>query len=108
VISPDGTALFATLNAEGRVAKIDPNNGVVLNKVATGQAPRSMAISTDGQSLYVVNYESSSMSKLATADLAEQQVVPTGYHPIGITYDRTTGAVWVANYGGSIQIFSSA
>jgi len=108
VISPDGASLFVTLNAEGMVAKVDPVNGVVQYKVSTGQAPRSMAISTDGQSLYVVNYESSTMSKLATSDLHEVQTVQTGYHPIGITYDRTTGAVWVANYGGTIQIFSSA
>ena len=45
------------------------------------------------------------MSKLDANDLHEIQTVQTGYHPIGITYDRTTGAVWVANYGGSIQIF---
>jgi len=108
VISPDGASLFVTLNAEGKVAKVDPVNGVVQYKVSTGQAPRSMAISTDGQSLYVVNYESSTMSKLATSDLHEIQTVQTGYHPIGITYDRTTGAVWVANYGGTIQIFGSA
>jgi YVTN family beta-propeller protein len=107
VISPDGAALYATLNAEGKVAKIDPVSGAVLNKVSTGNQPRSMAISTDGQSLYVVNYESSTMSKLSTTDLSELQTVQTGYHPIGITYDRTTGAVWVANYGGTIQIFSS-
>jgi len=107
VISPDGASLFVTLNAEGKVAKVDPVNGVVQYKVSTGQAPRSTAISTDGQPLYVVNYESSTMSKLATTDLSEVQTVPTGYHPIGITYDRMTGAVWVANYGGTIQIFSS-
>ena len=96
-----------TLNAEeGR--QLDPVNGVVQQKVGTGSEPRSMAISTDGQSLYVVNCESSSISKLAATDLHLVQTVPTGYHPIGITYDRTTGAVWVANYGGSIQIFSSS
>ena len=65
-------------------------------------------VSTDGQSLYVVNYESSDVSKLAAGDLHLLQTVQTGYHPIGITYDRATGAVWVANYGGSIQIFGSA
>ncbi len=80
----------------------------MLNKVATGTQPRSMAISTDGQSLYVVNYESSDVTKLAASDLHTLQTVQTGYHPIGITYDRTTGAVWVANYGGCIQIFSSS
>ena len=108
VLSPDGASLYVTLNAEGKVAKLDPVNGVVQQKVSTGSQPRSMAISTDGQSLYVVNYESSTVSKLAASDLHLLQTVQTGYHPIGITYDRTTGAVWVANYGGSIQIFGSS
>ncbi len=108
VLSPDGTALYATLNGDGKVAKIDPVNGVVQDKVSTGNQPRSMAISTDGQSLYVVNYESSDVTKLAASDLHTLQTVPVGHHPIGITYDRSTGAVWVAIYDGSIQIFSSA
>jgi hypothetical protein len=46
------------------------------------------------------------VSKLAATDLHLIQKVPTGYHPIGITYDRTTSSVWVANYTGSIEIFS--
>ncbi|MGZ6967941.1 MAG: YncE family protein, partial [Acidimicrobiia bacterium] len=99
---------YVTLNADGKVAKVDPLSGVVQFKVSTGTQPRSMAISTDGQALYVVNYESSDVSKLAATDLHLEQTVKTGYHPIGITYDRTTGAVWVANYGGSIMIFSSS
>jgi YVTN family beta-propeller protein len=96
VLSPDGSALYATLNGDGKVAKIDPVNGVVQYKVSTGNQPRSMAISADGQSLYVVNYESSDVTKLAASDLHTIQTVPVGHHPIGITYDRTTGAVWVA------------
>ena len=53
----------STLNGDGKVAKIDPVNGVVQYKVSTGNQPRSMAISADGQSLYVVNYESSDVTQ---------------------------------------------
>jgi YVTN family beta-propeller protein len=105
VIDPDGSFLYVTLNKDGRIAKVDARTGAVVAKVATGSAPRSMDISADGQSLYVVNYESSTMSKVTTADMAEVQELPTAYHPIGITYDRGTGRVWVACYGGEIEIF---
>jgi YVTN family beta-propeller protein len=108
VLSPDGKSLYVTLNADGQVAKLDAASGAVQYKVSTGNAPRSMAISADGKSLYVVNYESGTMSKLDANDMHEIQTVQTAYHPIGVTYDRTTGAVWVANYGGSIEIFGSA
>ena len=105
MLSPDGQHLYATLNKEGRVAKIDVESGEVLAKVATGQQPRSMDISADGTALYVVNYESDNVTKLATADMSELQTVPAGHHPIGISYDPSTGRVWVANYSGSIDVW---
>ena len=73
----------------------------------TGSNPRSMTISADGRYLFVVNYESGTMSKLDANTLADVQTVQTGYHPIGITYDRQTNDVWVANYTGSIMIFGN-
>lgn len=108
VISPDGALIYATLNKDGTVAKVDAATGQVLGTAATGSQPRSMDISADGQSLYVVNYESSTVSKVTTADMAEVQELPTSHHPIGITYDRSTSRVWVACYGGQIEIFDDA
>lgn len=105
VLSPDDKYAYVTLNAEGRVAKIDTATGQVVEKVATGSQPRSLDISTDGTAVYVVNYDSSTMTKLATADMSTLQEVTTGYHPIGITYDDLTGRIWVANYGGTIDIW---
>ncbi len=91
VISPDGAFIYATLNKDGTVAKVDAaHRRRSLGTVATGSQPRSMDISADGQSLYVVNYESSTVSKVTTADMAEVQELPTSHHPIGITYDRRT------------------
>ncbi len=105
VISPDGAFLYVTLNKDGEIVKVDTRTGAVVGRVATGSAPRSMDIAADGESLYVAHYESSTLSKVTTADMAEIQELETGHHPIGITYDRGTGRVWVACYGGEIEIF---
>jgi YVTN family beta-propeller protein len=105
VISPDGAFLYVTLNKDGQIVKVDAATGAVVAKVATGSAPRSMDIAADGESLYVVNYESSTVSKVTTADMVEVQELATGHHPIGITYDPGTGRVWVACYGGEIEVF---
>ena len=105
VISPDGRYLFVTNNASGTVSKVDARTGRVLRSVSTGNQPRSMAISGDGRAVYVVNYESSTVSKLRASDLGRLGEVATDQHPIGITYEPTTGSVWVACYGGSILVF---
>src|SRR5262249_20785502 len=42
-LSPSGRFLYVSLNAEGRVAKVDVWRGVVRRKVSTGSAPRSLA-----------------------------------------------------------------
>jgi len=80
------------------VAKIDLLSRRVVDRVATGSAPRSMTIAEDGRSLYVVNYNSGTVSKLRASDLRVLQVVATNRHPIGIAYDVHDGAgyVWVA------------
>ena len=70
VFHPSDRYIFATLNAEGRVAKLDLKTGAVRAKVATGSAPRSMDISADGRSLYVVNYESGTVTKLRASDMS--------------------------------------
>jgi YVTN family beta-propeller protein len=67
-----------------------------------------MAISSDGESLYVVNYNSDTVSKVLTADMTEVQELPANDKPIGITYDPETGNVWVSTYSGSLMIFSDS
>jgi YVTN family beta-propeller protein len=105
VLSPDGRWLYSTNNKGGTVSKVDTTTGEVVADVSTGSQPRSMDISTDGTALYVVNYGSDSMTKLATDDMRALDEVPTGANPIGISYDDSTGRVWVASYAGSIDIY---
>jgi YVTN family beta-propeller protein len=106
VIDPAGRYLYVTLNAPGDAVKVDLAGDKVLATVHTGSDERSMAISTDGRSLYVVNYQSDTITKLRTSDMAVLQTLPTGVNPIGISYDATTGNVWVAVYTGQILVLA--
>lgn len=109
-ISPDGRYLYAVgsgnNNGDGttNVAKIETATGRVVATVVPGREPRTMALSADGRAAYVVNYDESTLAKIRTDTMTVVQKVPTGYHPIGATYEPTTGTVWVANYGGSIHV----
>ena len=105
IISPDDRYLYATLNGDGTVIKIEIETGEVLEEVRTGIAPRSMAMSADGQVLYVVNYLSNTMSKILTETMEEVDELSVAEKPIGITVDPESGNVWVSAYSGVLQIF---
>jgi YVTN family beta-propeller protein len=106
VMSPNGRYLYASLNAPGEVVKIDLADDKVIATAQTGEQDRSLAIAADGRSLYVVNYDSDTITKLDARNLHLLQTFPTGVHPIGITYDATTGDVWVAVYSGQILVLA--
>jgi YVTN family beta-propeller protein len=108
VESPDGRYLYVTNNGDGTVSKLERRTGKVLASVRTGKEPRSLAISSDGGAIYSVNYQSSTVSKVRTSDLVVVDQVTTDGHPIGITYEPTKKAVWVACYGGSILVFDDS
>jgi YVTN family beta-propeller protein len=107
VLSPDGTKLYATLNLAGKVIGWDLVKNKAIKSVKTGQAARSLAISKDGTALYVVNFGSGTMSKVATQGMKLLQTIKVCNEPIGITYDASTDKTWVACYGGSIKVFDN-
>jgi YVTN family beta-propeller protein len=85
VISPDGSTLYVSLNGDGELAKLDLASGTVTARIATGDAPRSIAISDDGTALYVVDYNSNLVSKVRTSDMVELAELKNRENPIGIT-----------------------
>ena len=93
-----------TLNRDGRIAAVDVERRRVRDRAATGSAPRSTVLADDGKALYVVNYESDTVSKVRARDLAVLQTVPVPHHPIGITYDDATRRVWVACCSGRVVV----
>jgi YVTN family beta-propeller protein len=104
VLDPAGRYLYATLNGEGRVIRLDLDSGEVVDRVRTGSAPRSMAISDDGLSLYVVNYNSNTLAKVDTATMEVTQTLDMPQRPIGVTFDSSGREVWVASYTGAITV----
>ena len=57
--------------------------------------------------MYVVNYESSTITKLRASDMSIVQTIAVPSHPIGIAYEPSTRKVWVACYSGEILVFAA-
>ena len=78
----------------------------MIKTVRTGNAARSLDISSDGSALYVVNFTSDTVSKVRSSDLKVIQKINVCNEPIGVTYEPINKRVWVACYGGSVKVFS--
>ena len=104
-LSPDGKLLYMTVAGADEIVKMDAETGEVLASAPAGDEPRSMDISADGTALYVVNYHASTVSKIDAETLEIISTAPAGVNTIGVTYDEPSGEVWVANYGGTIDIY---
>lgn len=106
-LSADDTKLYATLNILGKVSAWDLQKNKAIKTVATGKSARSLAISSDGSALFVVNFGSGTLSKVRTLDMKVIQNIKVCPEPIGVTYDSSTSRTWVACYGGSIKVFAN-
>jgi YVTN family beta-propeller protein len=107
VLSPDNSMMYVTMNLSGKVASWDLVNNKAGKSVKTGKSARSLAISSDGTALFVVNFVSDTISKVRTSDMKVVQNIKICNEPIGITYDSPTSRTWVACYGGAIKIFDN-
>jgi YVTN family beta-propeller protein len=59
-LNPDGRTLYVTLGGENALAVIDLASATVRGRIPTGWEPSSVAVSSDGSRLYVVNTRSQS------------------------------------------------
>lgn len=107
VLSPDETKMYVTMNLSGKVQAWDLANNKTIKSVKTGEAARSMDISSDGSALFVVNFNSDTVSKVRTADMKVLQTIKVCNEPIGVTYDSSTNRTWVACYGGTLKVFAN-
>jgi YVTN family beta-propeller protein len=107
VLSPDERTIYATLNHSGQVVALDLEKKKVVRRVVTGKATRSLALSTDGTALFVVNFFSNTISKIRTSDFMVTQELKSCKEPIGITFEALHQRTWVACYGGSIKVYDN-
>lgn len=107
VLSPDENMIYATLNKSGQVVAFDRTLNKVTKTVKTGAATRSLDISSDGTALFVVNFNSGTVSKIRTSDFKILQTEKVCKEPIGVTFENSQQRTWVACYQGSIKIFAN-
>ncbi len=107
VLSPDGTKMYITMNVSGKVQAWDLTNIKSIKSVKTGEAARSLDISSDGSALFVVNFNSDTVSKVRASDMRVLQTIKVCNEPIGVTYDSSTNRTWVACYGGALKVFDN-
>lgn len=108
VLSPDQSKLYVTMNLSGKVQAWDLLANKSIKSVKTGEAARSLDISSDGTALFVVNFKSDTVSKVRTSDMKVLQTIKVCNEPIGVTYDSSTNRTWVACYGGSLKVFENS
>jgi YVTN family beta-propeller protein len=107
VLSPDETKIYVTMNVSGKIQAWDLVNNKTIKSVKTGKTARSLDISSDGSALFVVNFESDTVSKVRTSDMKVLQTIKVCNEPIGVTYDSSTNRTWVACYGGALKVFAN-
>ena len=107
VLSPDETRLYVTMNVTGKVQAWDLIANKSIKSVKTGLAARSLDVSSDGTALFVVNFNSDTVSKVRTSDMKVLQTIKVCNEPIGVTYDSSTNRTWVACYGGALKVFAN-
>jgi YVTN family beta-propeller protein len=108
VLSPDDSKMYVTMNLSGRVASWDLIENKPGKSVRTGNKARSLALSSDGSELFVVNYSSNTLSKIKTSEMKVLETIKVCPEPIGVTYDNPTKNTWVACYRGQIKIYSNS
>lgn len=107
VLSPNQDTMYITMNLSGKVQAWDLLNNKTIKSVKTGEAARSLDISSDGSALFVVNFNSDTVSKVRTSDMKVMQTLKVCNEPIGVTYDSSTNRTWVACYGGALKVFAN-
>jgi YVTN family beta-propeller protein len=107
VLSPDDSKMYITMNLSGKVQAWDLLTNKTIKSVKTGEAARSLDISSDGSALFVVNFNSDTISKVRASDMKVLQTIKVCNEPIGVTYDSSTNRTWVACYGGALKVFEN-
>jgi YVTN family beta-propeller protein len=107
VLSPDQSKMYITMNLSGKVQAWDLVAKKTIKSVKTGQATRSLDISSDGSALFVVNFNSDTVSKVRASDMKVLQTIKVCNEPIGVSYDSSTNRTWVACYGGALKVFAN-
>jgi DNA-binding beta-propeller fold protein YncE len=108
-LAGNDSILYVSLNSAAQIAVIDTQSLKILSKTPTLAQPRTIALSPDGQLLFVVCYTEDRLQVFRTRDMELLGVWPTNHHPVGLCIVEQNGLLeaWVSNYSaGTINVFA--
>lgn len=104
LLADNDSTLYVSLNSSNEILKYN-RFSKTKKYCKTDGGPRSMTISPDEKSLYVVNYFEDVFTKINTDSMQIEAVIPTSSKPIGICGNWPDSEIWVACYSGKIEVF---
>jgi YVTN family beta-propeller protein len=112
--SPDGSTVYASLNAENAVARVDVASRKLTGRVSVGEGPIQVYVSPDGRYLLAANQGTerrpgSTVSIVDTETFEVVRAVETGSGAHGIVVDPESRHAYVTNiYGNDIAVIDLA
>jgi len=118
-ISPDGGLLYVVCDRANQLLVVDLRSGEtksagtdaaqVLKRIDVGSVPRGVALSEDGERVYVTNSWDDTVSVIDTKTLQVVQTLATGAEPTGVVIDRERLTIYTANrLGNDISVIDLA
>jgi YVTN family beta-propeller protein len=114
LLSPDQSTLYVTQDNSDDIAVIDTASNTILEEISTiappgtvpsgtrytGASPNSLALSPDGNTLYVTNGGSNSVAVIPISGAAPHAVaalIPTGWYPTSVNLSQDGSTMYVVN-----------
>ncbi|MFC1569756.1 YncE family protein [bacterium] len=101
--------LYSSLNLSAKLVKIDLTDESILQKVSTGQTPRTIVCTPDGRYLFVTCYKENTVQLFSTETLELLQTWKSPGHPvcIDIFQNKEWIEAWVGNHTyGNVRVFT--
>lgn len=96
-ITPDGRYVFVTHRTIDKVSRIRTSD-LRVDTVSAGDAPRGIAMSPNGSTIYVVNQDAHTVSVIDTQSLASSSTIAVGDGAYDVMFDDDGKRAYVNNY----------
>ncbi len=112
LLDPKGKALYVACANSTQVTVLDPSTGGTIQTIhaalypqaPAGNTPSSLAMTPDGEMLFVLNSDANNLAVFNIADPKMAKAlgfIPTGWYPTSVRYNKLDKTLYVANGKGN-------